>query len=254
MYHQVSPQPSPKFQRYTITPRAFAGQMKWLALAGYRTITLDDLCAARAQQMPLPKRAAIITFDDGYEESVSYAVPLMARHGFTAIFYLVASLVGQPSKWLLPELGCEFPLIDWNAARHLEKAGFHCGAHSLSHPHLADVSSATCRQELKQSRQILEDELGHEVRHLAYPYGSYNDNVRQLAAEAGYISACSTRKGLSGAEDDMLALHRVSIYGHDSLIDFALRLRYPQRNPRQWLRSKRNSVKQWFGSTRKEDE
>lgn len=251
MYHQVSPQPSPKFRRYTVTPRAFDAQMKWLARAGYRTITLDDLCTARAKQVSLPERAAIITFDDGYEESAAYAVPLMARHGFTAIFYLVASLLGQPSRWLLPELGCEFQLFDWNVARGLEKDGFHCGSHSLHHPHLAELLPATCRDELTRSRRILEEQLGRDVRHLAYPYGSYNDTVRQLAAEAGYVSACSTRKGLSGVEDDILALHRVSIHGHDSLADFAARLRN-QRTPREWLRSKRDTVKQVFGWTNKE--
>ena len=201
----------------------------------------------------LPEHAAIITFDDGYEESAAYAVPLMTRHGFTATFYLVASLPGQPSRWLLPELGCEFPLFDWNVARGLEKAGFHCEAHSLSHPHLAEVSAATCREELARSRRILEEQLGHAVQHLSYPYGSYNDTVRQLAEEAGYISACSTRKGLSGVEDDILALHRVSIHGYDSLVDFAARLRNPRRTPREWLWSKREYVKQVFGCVGKQD-
>lgn len=252
MYHQVSPQPSLNFRRYTVTPRAFEAQMEWLARAGYRTITLEDLCAAQAKQASLPERAAIITFDDGYEESAAYAVPLMARHGFTAIFYLVASLLGHPSRWLLPELGCEFPLFDWNVARGLEKAGFHCGSHSLRHPHLAEMPPATCREELTQSRQILEDQLGHAVHHLAYPYGSYNDVVHELAREAGYLSACSTRKGFSGVDDDILALHRVSIHGHDSLADFAARLRN-QRTPREWLRSKLDSVRQVFGFSDKEN-
>jgi hypothetical protein len=60
--------------------------------------------------------------------------------------------------------------------------------------------------------------------HLAYPYGSHDHAVQQMAAEAGYTTACSTRAGLSGPEDDLLALHRVTIYGHDSLLDFACRL------------------------------
>ncbi len=245
MYHQVTPRPAPQFARYTVTPNAFAAQMKWLALAGYRTITLDDLCAARAKQASLPDRTVILTFDDGYEESAEHAVPLMARYGFTAVFYLVASLPGLTSQWLMPELGCEFPLFDWNTARGLEKSGFHCEAHSMSHPHLAEVSPEKCRSELTESRRILEDQLGHEVRHLAYPYGSYNDTVRQLAAEAGYISACSTRKGLSGATDDILALHRISVHGDDSLIDFAARLQNA-RTPREWLWNKRDSVRRWL--------
>jgi hypothetical protein len=63
------------------------------------------------------------------------------------------------------------------------------------------------------------------VVHLAYPYGSVDQAVQAMAAEAGYVTACSTRPGLSAADDDPLALHRVTIYGHDSLLDFACRLR-----------------------------
>src|SRR5262249_36005587 len=79
--------------------------------------------------------------------------------------------------------------------------------------------------ELSTSRQRLEDRLGHGGAHLAYPFGAFDERVRAMAADAGYRSACSTRRGLSAADDDALALHRVTVYGHDSLLDFACRLR-----------------------------
>jgi len=75
------------------------------------------------------------------------------------------------------------------------------------------------------ARSRLEEGLGRPVVHLAYPYGSFDQAVQVAATEAGYVSACSTRAGLSGADDDLLALHRVTVYGHDSMIDFASRLR-----------------------------
>jgi hypothetical protein len=68
-------------------------------------------------------------------------------------------------------------------------------------------------------------EVGRPTVHLAYPFGSYNRAAQAMAAEAGYVTACSTRAGLSGADDNLLALHRISIYGHDSLLDFVSRLR-----------------------------
>jgi peptidoglycan/xylan/chitin deacetylase (PgdA/CDA1 family) len=247
MYHQVTPNPMPQFRRYTVTSARFAAQMNWLAFAGYTTISLDDLCAWRTQRASLPKRPIIITFDDGYQECVEHSVPQMARHGFTAIFYLVAGLSGGASSWLLPELGCEFPLLDWKTARQLLKSGFYCGAHTMSHPRLADVSASACCGELLDCRRVLEDQLSVEVRHLAYPYGSYDENVRQIAAEAGYVSACSTRKGLSDADDDLLALHRVPVYGHDTLTDFICRLHERQRTPSEWLGQQWRNLKQWFG-------
>lgn len=122
------------------------------------------------------------------------------------------------------ERGVALALVDWSTARQLEAAGFQCGAHSMNHPHLADLDAAACHMELRESQQLLEERLGHEVRHLAYPYGSCNDTVRAIVAECSYQSACSTRIGLSDADDDLLALHRVPVNGQESFFDFICRL------------------------------
>lgn len=224
MYHLVTPSHLPALRKYVVTPRAFGAQMNWLTLARYVPITLDALLAHRSGHCSLPARSIVITFDDGFQDCVEHAVPILHARGFTAIFYLVAGLVGKTSRWLLPERGVELPLIDWAAARRLEAAGFQCGSHTLSHPHLADLSPEACREELLGSRRLLEDHLGHEVNHLAYPFGSFNEKVRALVAETGYHSASSVRIGLSPPEDDVLALHRVPISGQDSLLDFICRL------------------------------
>jgi len=224
MYHQVTPRPHPSLRKYAVTPRAFGAQMSWLTLAGYVPTTLDKLLAYRSGHCPLPSRPIVITFDDGFQDCFEHAVPILQARGFTAIFYLVAGLVGKTSRWLLPERGVELPLMDWTAARRLEAGGFQCGSHTMSHPRLADLSPEGCREELLESRRLLEDHLGHEVRHLAYPFGSFNEKARVLVAETGYRSACSVRIGLSPPEDDVLALHRVPINGQDSLLDFICRL------------------------------
>ncbi len=241
MYHQVTSRPPANFHKYATSAIAFAAQMKWLAAAGYSTITLDTLLDYRQGRASLPSRAVIITFDDGYADCVEHAVPALQAYRFTAIFYLVAGLVGQTSRWLMAERGFELPLIDWSAARALLAAGFQCGAHSMSHPHLDELSVEACHRELLQSRQLLEQQLGHGVRHLAYPYGSYNGEVKRVAAAAGYYTASAARIGLCSPEDDLLALSRVHVMGGDSLGDFAWRLR-SARTPRELLRMRAESA------------
>ena len=88
---------------------------------------------------------------------------------------------------------------------------------------------------------MLEDQLGHEIRHLAYPFGTFDDRVRMTAAETGYRSATSVRVGLSELDDDPLVLHRVPVYGQESLLDFVCRLR-TARPVRQLLRDKARSA------------
>lgn len=225
MYHQVAPRPAETFRKYTVTPRAFAAQMAWLALAGYAPVTLDRLVEARGGGRALPPRAVVITFDDGFQGCADYAVPVLRARGFTAVFFIVAGLVGGTSAWLLAERGVELAMMGWPTIRALDAAGFQIGAHTMSHPRLAGLAPADCRRELGDSRRRLEDELGRAVRHMAYPFGSYDEAARAAAAEAGYRSACSVRIGLSPAGDDPLALRRVPVLGQDSLLDFACRLR-----------------------------
>lgn len=225
MYHEVSPTPHPGFRRYIVTVREFSRQMRWLAAFGYRTIDMDALVRARTGRTSLPKRPVLITFDDGFQGVADYAIPVLRRHGFTAVLYLVTGLMGQTSRWMVPEVGLELPLMSWDTARALVAEGFQCGSHTVTHPRLAGLDSARCRSELGDARKQIDEELGRPVVHLAYPFGSYDHAAQEMAADAGYVTACSTRAGLSGAHDDLLALHRVTVHGHDSLLDFVCRLR-----------------------------
>ncbi len=234
MYHQVAPEPHPRFREYTVTPRAFAAQMHWLSAAGFQAVTLDQWLDRSSGRPRLPAKPVVITFDDGFAECAEYAVPILRARGFTAIFYLVAGLTGETSQWLVRELGIEFPLLDWRTARELERNGFQCGAHTATHPRLATLDETQCWTELVSSRQLLGENLGHEVRHLAYPFGSFNEQVREIAARAGFRSACSTLNGFCGVNDDPLALPRIHVSGHDSLLDFVFRLR-TARSAGEWV-------------------
>ena len=223
MYHLVSPAPRATFRKYTVTPARFAWQMRWLALNGYGSVTLDQLNSHWRDGTPLPPKPVAITFDDGFHDCMEYAVPVLKARGFTATFFIVAALVGNTSAWLERERGLALRLMDWPAARSLQDAGFACGSHTLTHPRLAELDRAACERELAHSRDLLEEHLGQPVRHLAYPHGSYSPEVARIAAEVGYHTACSSRSGRATA-DDLLALRRIEVAGTDSVPDFACRL------------------------------
>jgi peptidoglycan/xylan/chitin deacetylase (PgdA/CDA1 family) len=225
MYHQVSDTPHARFRKYTVTARAFAAQMKWLATNGYSTIDLPTLLARRRGGTPAQKRAVVITFDDGFRKCADVAGSIMAGHGFSGTFFLVAGLMGASSHWLTAERGIEFPLMSWDDARQLERVGHRCESHSMTHPRLAELSAAACADELARARTMIDNELGHRVRYLAYPFGSENQQVRDIAADCGYDAACTVAIGISSASDDPYALPRVPVLGTDSLLDFASRIR-----------------------------
>jgi peptidoglycan/xylan/chitin deacetylase (PgdA/CDA1 family) len=221
MYHEVTSKPVSGFSAYAVTPRAFRSQMRYLAWAGYSPVGLDQLCSGGS----LPQRPVVITFDDGFKSCIENVMPHLEALDFRATFFLVAGLVGGSSRWLRRELGRELPLADWPTLRRLASYGVECGAHSMSHPRLTELPTATCVWELKESKRVIEEQLGREVAHLAYPYGDYNTEVQAMVLDAGYRTACSTRGGLSGTQDDRYALRRVLVSGLDSLLDFVCRLK-----------------------------
>ena len=248
MYHQVTPAPDPSFRKYAVTPGAFRDQIGWLKGAGYTAVSLKALHDHRVGQAPLPRRPVIITFDDGFQDCVDFAVPILIANSFTATFYVVAGLVDQKSRWLAEERGIDLRLMSWSSIQQLEAAGLSCGAHGMSHAKLTTVTPAACRTELQQSRAVLEDRLGHEVRDLAYPYGAYDETVRAIAVESGYRTACSVRPGWSPPDDDLMALRRIHVEEGRSVADFAHALRR-HRTPAQLLRAGARALRRRLAST-----
>ena len=222
MYHQIAARPPRVYRRYSITPSQFSLQMRWLALRGYTTLSLDGLLRCRAGTVPWPSRPVVITIDDGYASAVRHALEVLPKYGFTATVFLVAGAMGTHCTWVER---AAMPLVGWTTARETIAAGFTCGSHSLTHRRLAELSAASCARELRESRTRLEDGLGAPVRDLAYPYGAVNETVRKLASDVGYSTACGVTRALSVKSDNPLNLPRVHVLGGETLVDFACRLR-----------------------------
>jgi peptidoglycan/xylan/chitin deacetylase (PgdA/CDA1 family) len=225
MYHEVTPTPIERYRKYSLTPGELAAQLAWLRARHYTAVDLGTVAAAWRGGGTLPRRPVVLTFDDGSRDCLEHAVPVLLAHGFTATFFVVAGLVGATSRWLSAERGFELPLADWPALRAAEREGMRCEAHSVTHPRLATLPDDACRGELSRGRALIEDALGHAVRHLAYPFGSNSARTRELAREAGYETACTTSEAIATSGDDLLGLPRVPVLGTEGMGEFAHRVR-----------------------------
>lgn len=230
MYHQVSDEPHPNYLDYTVTPEAFKAQMKILKILGFEPISLTKLYNCNEGKTAFPRRPVIITFDDGMQEAIDNAIPILEDSGFSAIFFIPTNYVGIKSSWMLSTVNVEFQVIDWSTIRNLDSKGFEIGAHSMSHPKLDRISTSECYRELEGSRMILEEFLEHEVRHMAYPFGHYDERVRELAHEVGYYTACTTEESIANSNDHWLALPRINVGLGSSLFEFTLKL-YTSTSP-----------------------
>ena len=108
--------------------------------------------------------------------------------------------------------------MDWAELAALSRLpGCAIGAHTLTHPKLAELDTADAAREIALPRDIIRERLGREVRHIAYPYGgceACGPREFALAREAGYVTGVTTRRGLTLADSELLELERVPINGH----------------------------------------
>lgn len=222
MYHQIGP-----FTRldgamnqhrstYCRVDR-FAAQMAFLARCGYSVLSMDQAAACLRGEASIPPRAVALTFDDGYENFAQYAWPILRRHRFPAMVYLIAGLIGQPARWFERDGRPTPPLMTAERIRQLRSEGCDFGGHSVSHAKLAAQDETTLRHEVGDCKTMLEDLLGETLCHFCYPFGSHNLPTVEACAAAGWTTATTCDRAPATAADDLLTLPRKAIAWGDSL-------------------------------------
>jgi peptidoglycan/xylan/chitin deacetylase (PgdA/CDA1 family) len=225
MYHQVGDFAPMKSHRAGYCHyRSFARQMASLRLLGYEVIGLDEAVAGLAGEASLPRRAVVLTFDDGYQNFYDYAWPVLRRHGFPATVFLVSGLVGQTTRWLSADGRGDTPLMDAQTIRTLYREGIRFGAHSASHPRLSEIERGQMHEEVTRSKQALEALLEEPVGCFCYPYGDYDREVMAAVRDSGFRAALTCMRGDAAPGDDLLQLPRKAISFGDSLLGYLWKL------------------------------
>jgi peptidoglycan/xylan/chitin deacetylase (PgdA/CDA1 family) len=212
MYHRIAADGPPGLKPWRVAPELFDAHMNALGRAGYQTITLAEWAEALVQRRPVQGKRMVLTFDDGYSDFLSEAIPMIRRHDFSATVFLVAERIGQTALWDASFGDCA-PLMSWEEIKSLQGKGIEFGAHSCIHRKMTEMGSAELAEDTRRTRAILEEGLGVPVPTLAYPYGDQNESVRRIVGEAGTRAAVTTEQGISKLGDDLLRLPRIEVTG-----------------------------------------
>lgn len=225
MYHQVGKFPPMTAHRagYCDVDR-FRSQMQALKWFGIKVLSMSQALAALRGEAPMPERAAVLTFDDGVENFYEYAVPVLQDFGYPAISYAVAGEAGGGAGWLAGHGRGTPPLMSYARLREIAALGIEVGSHAFHHVKLAEQTVDVQRAELRDSRERLQQELGREVPHVCYPYGSHNVDTLLAAADAGYSSGVTCQRGAATADFDPMALPRKAISYGDNMLGFLWKL------------------------------
>lgn len=230
VYHSIAAiRPRQDRWRMSVPPGLFAAQLRWLRQHGYTIVSLGEALEMVRGRRPMPAQAVAVTFDDGFCDTFQQAYPLLRSQQVPATVFVVPRYLdaASPFPWLeRPEVFGR-PLA-WKELQQLVSDPLmSVGSHTWSHRQLSDLSIDEQRQEIEQSKVVLEARLGHAVKWLAYPYGhvdSLTEETIRCLQQAGFEAACVNVMGVNQVGDSPWVLRRTRIGWEDCLWRFRLKM------------------------------
>lgn len=206
MYHVIGdPPPGTPFTDLWVSPSTFAAQMRYLDEHGYTVVNLQDVYDYW-HGGPLPRKAVVVSFDDGFDGHYRRARPILARHGWSGTLNLALSHIGAE--------------LSRAEIRALLAANWELDSHTLSHAHLPGLSATRLRADVSDSRRILRRDFHVPVNFFCYPAGAYDTRVVAAVRAAGYQGATTTEYDLA-SRSEPFTMDRIRISRGDGVAGLA---------------------------------
>ena len=217
----------------SITPRRLEEHLSLLVTRGWRGATAHE-----AIYGPPAGRTLVVTFDDAYRSVLEMALPILARLGLPGTVFAPTDFVGSGrpmswpgvDRWTPGPHAHELVPLSWEELDELARAGWEIGAHGRSHRRLSTLDDAEREEELRGSRERLEERLGRPCRSMAYPFGDHDARVVEAVRAAGYEAAFAGPDG--GIEFEPLRWPRVGVFHDDDGLVFRAKVSRPVRRVR----------------------
>ena len=205
-----------------ITLDKFEKHMKYLYDQGYKTITFEDLKKKNYRdRFNKNEKNIMITFDDGYDDNYTLAFPVLKKYNFKAIIYLMSHL--NFNKWDVENVENpenRFELMNDDMIKEMGKYGIEFGGHTMTHKKLSEISLDESKNEIINSKKVLEKKLEKKLLSFAYPYGKLNEEVKKIVKESGYLFAVATDSGPINFSEDFYQIRRIAIFPSNGLFSF----------------------------------
>lgn len=247
-YHEISTKSETLDSTYAVTPVHFEEQMHWLVENGYHFISIDDILKYRKNKTPLPNKAVLVTFDDGYQSVYANAYPVLKKYNIHSVIALVGS-------WLQKEDKVDFSghmiarnkFLSQKEIKEMIKSGLvEVGSHSYQaheglpgNPQGNKEPAITTRlwfsdtqtyedeksykqrvyNDLLENNIFLERYTGQKPRVIVWPYGHYNIEARKIAESLGMPIGLTLDDGSNTNLTPLWGLRRILVEGKMTLKD-----------------------------------
>lgn len=202
MYHKV--RENPEGHSDTVSPKMFRFQMQYLKEHGYHVLTLDELVEGITQGRRLPHKSVVITFDDGYENNYTEALPVLEQYSFPATIFISPEYFGR----------AEYLSVEQIAA--MKDSLFSLGSHGMSQAYLPKMSRTQREYEITESQRLIEGQFGVPVKYFCYPIGGFNEEIKDMVKSAGFKAALTTNRGHDRFDKDVFEINRIKFSDSDN--------------------------------------
>ncbi len=187
MYHHIGPVTDEKEHLFFIDKNTFAKQLDFIKEKGFHPVSLKEVESAYAKRQKLPKRAVLITLDDGWADNYTDGFAIIKEKKIPVVIFVSTGLVEKDPQ-----------ILTWNQISEMHSSGLvEFASHGVSHQMLRRFNNDEAFRELSESKKMLEERLNIEVKSFCYPFGSFDKRIRNLMFEAGYTMDYGTRKGIN---------------------------------------------------------
>lgn len=211
LYHHVATDTPPST---SISPEDFKGHLDFLRDNDFNVIPLNRLIESLQNKIALPDKSVVITFDDGYSSIYDTAFPMLQSYDFPFTLFLSTGPIDRGQQ----------NYMSWDQIREMSEAGVIIANHMVEHPYMLDREGnesdsewiSRLETELLLAEQRILEETGQSHQYLAYPYGEFDPDIKNLLATHGFIGLAQN-SGAVGFHSDFLALPRfplASIYAN----------------------------------------
>jgi len=228
MLHHVEPaplEPPATHPNSYLTPQRLGLLLDLLDRGRFTTLTLAQAARRWHAGETLPRRAVVLTFDDGCRCFAEHAAPALAARGRTATLFALSGELGGSNVWDRREEPRERRevLLTADELRRLDP-GIEIGCHGSHHVRLPDCDDRRLREETSGAKRDLESELGRPVETFCYPWGVFTPRAREAVREAGFLAAAGIDDCSGTSPDDPWGLPRWSLGPGDSRFEIWLKL------------------------------
>jgi peptidoglycan/xylan/chitin deacetylase (PgdA/CDA1 family) len=208
-YHSVNIDPG---NVVVISPAKLEEQMQYLADNSYHVLTLQQFIDIWEGKAEAPPKSVLLTFDDGYTDNYTEAMPILKKFNFPATLFMTPGWVGQDGY------------LNWEQVEEMRSNGWDIQPHGMSHTSLPKLNKEEQLYEITEARKLIEEKFNTKANVFCYPYGHYNKTTLSILKEHEFLFGFTIEQGRADPTQSPYELRRLFVNGEEDLKMFANKL------------------------------